>query len=87
MILGIFSDLLYDCIEVYMNDLTMVGDNFEEALLNLRKVLQTCRETNISLSSDNCFIIMTKGIVLDHHVSDAGIKFDLEKIEMILKKS
>ena len=38
-VLGIFSDLLLDCVEVYMDDVTVMGDNFEEALLNLEKVL------------------------------------------------
>ena len=54
-----------------MDDFTVMGDTFEEALLNLEKVLQICRETNISLSNEKCFMIMTEGIVLGHHVSTA----------------
>jgi len=85
-ILGIFSDLLYDYIKVYMHDFTVVGDPLEEVLLNIGKVLHSCRETNISSSSEKRFIIMTKGIILDHHVSTAGIKVDPKRIDVILKK-
>lgn len=38
-ILGIFFDILYDCLEVYMDDFTVIGDTFEEYLHNLRRVL------------------------------------------------
>lgn len=68
-----------------MDDFTVMGDTFEEALFNLRKVLQRYRETNLSSSNEKCFRIMTEGIVLGHHVSAARIKFDLENIEVIVK--
>eukprot|EP00253_Pinus_taeda_P012294 PITA_12294 len=38
-VLGIFSDLIHDCVEVYMDDFTVYGDSFEEALENLEKFL------------------------------------------------
>ena len=38
-VLDIFSDLLHDCVEVYMDDFTVMGDTFEEALDILEKVL------------------------------------------------
>ena len=36
-VLGIFSDLIHDCVEVYMDDFTVYGNTFEEALENLGK--------------------------------------------------
>ena len=33
-VLGIFSDLIYDCVDVYMDDFTIYGNTFEEALEN-----------------------------------------------------
>ena len=41
----------YDCIEVYMDDFIVMGDTFEEYLLNVEKVLQRFIETNLSLSN------------------------------------
>jgi hypothetical protein len=83
-VLAIFSDLIHDCVEVYMDDFTVYGDTFGEALDNLQKVLTRCWETNLALSNEKCFLMFTEGIVLGHHVSFAGIKVDPTKIEVIL---
>jgi hypothetical protein len=50
--LGIFSDLIHDCVELYMDDFTIYGNTFEEALENLEKVLIRCQETNLALSNE-----------------------------------
>jgi hypothetical protein len=83
-VLAIFSDLLHDCMEVYMDDFTMFGNSFEEALTNLKKFLKRCRESNLTLSNKKCFMIMIEGIVLGHHVSAIGIQVDPAKIEVIV---
>jgi hypothetical protein len=41
-ILGIFSNLIHDCVEVYMDDLIVYGKIFEEAMENLEKVITRC---------------------------------------------
>jgi len=40
-----------------MDDFTVYGNCFEEALENLEKVLIRCKEANISLSHEKCFMI------------------------------
>jgi hypothetical protein len=52
VVLAIFSDLTNDCVEVYMDDFTVHGQDFQEALTNLEKVLIRCKETNLSLSNE-----------------------------------
>eukprot|EP00253_Pinus_taeda_P003091 PITA_03091 len=59
-VLVIFSDLIHDCVEVYMDDFTVYGDSFEEALENLEKVLIRCKEINLSLSHEKCFMMFTE---------------------------
>jgi hypothetical protein len=61
------------------------GDKFEESLTDLGKVLKRCQEENISLSNEKLHLLLTKGIVPQHHVSPIGIKVDLEKIKVISK--
>ena len=39
-ILGIFSDLLNDCLEIFMDDFAPYKDAFETTLVNLEKVLE-----------------------------------------------
>ena len=43
-VLGIFYDLIHDCVEVYKNDFIVYGDTFEEAIENLVKFLIRCKE-------------------------------------------
>jgi len=38
--LGIFSDLINDNVEIYMDEFTPYGDSFEDGLENLEKVLK-----------------------------------------------
>jgi len=86
-VLGIFSDLIHDCVEVYMDDFTVYGDSSNEALENLEKVLIRCEEKNLSLSHEKCFMMFNEGIFLGHHISGDGIKVDSSKVEVISKLS
>ena len=83
--LAIFVDLVHECVEVYMDDFLVYGNEFDESLQNLEKVLIRCIESNLSLSNEKCFMLLTEGIVLGHHISPEGIKVDPAKVEIILK--
>lgn len=41
-ILGFFSDLLNDYLEIFVDDFTPYGDVFETKLVNLENVLERC---------------------------------------------
>ena len=43
--IGIFSELVNDSMEIFMDDFTPYGKDFEEALENLKKVLTRCEHT------------------------------------------
>jgi len=42
-----------------MDDFIVYGNTFEEALENLEKVLKRCKEENLSLSHEKCFMMFT----------------------------
>ena len=67
-----------------MDEFTAYGNNFQEALDNLEKVLIQCQETNLALSHEKCKMLLTEGIVSRHHISSQGIKVDPAKIEVIV---
>lgn len=48
IVLGIFSYLIHDYVEVYMDEFTIYSDSFEGALENLKKVLIRFQENNLS---------------------------------------
>jgi hypothetical protein len=83
--LGIFVDIIHDCVEVYMDDFTIYENTYQEALDNLEKVLIRCQEMNLSLIHEKCKMLLTEGVVLGHHVSSEGIKVDTVNIEVIIR--
>ena len=44
--MSIFSDMVEDTIEVFMDDFSVVGDLFERCLTNLSEVLKRCEDCN-----------------------------------------
>jgi len=70
-----------------MDDFIVYGNSFSEALENLEKVIIRCKEENLSLSHEKCFMMFNEGIVLVHHISRNGIKVDSSKVEIISKLS
>ena len=69
MVLSIFSELVHDVVEIYMDDFTPYGFDFQEALYNLGKVLDKCIEMNLSLNPKKYEFLMTEGTVLGHAIS------------------
>ena len=55
-----------------MDDFTTCGVTFEEAMMNLEKVLIRCQEHNLAPNSEKCFMLMQEGVVLGHFISAAG---------------
>lgn len=82
-VLSIFVDIVNDCVEVYMDDFTVCGNTYEEAKTNLEKLRKRYIDTNLSLSHEKCYILMTKGIILRHYISSQGIQVDPKEIQII----
>jgi hypothetical protein len=70
-------------VEIYMDDFVTYGDEFDEALTNLEKTLIRCKESNVSLSNENCSMMLTNGIILGHRSSTKGIQVDPENVKVI----
>nr|KYP32254.1 Retrovirus-related Pol polyprotein from transposon 17.6 [Cajanus cajan] len=81
--LSIFSDLLENCIEVFMDDFTIYGSSFDACLDSLDKVLNRCIETNLVLNFEKCDFMVEQAIVLGHIISSRGIEVDPAKISVI----
>ncbi|KAL4303760.1 hypothetical protein GQ457_10G008370 [Hibiscus cannabinus] len=82
---AIFSYLNEDCLKIFMDDFSTFGDNFDNCLSNLEKVLKRCKETNLVLNREKCHFMVDEGIVLGHKISSKGMEVDKAKIEVISK--
>ena len=81
----IFTDMIEQFVEVFMDCLSVFGDSFDSCLKNLAKVLQKCEETNLVLNREKCHFMVNGGIVSGHKVSQDGLEIDKAKVEMIEK--
>jgi hypothetical protein len=68
-----------------MDNFIVYGNTFDEAMNNLENLLKICQEKNLSLSHEKCHMILTKGIILGHHICPSGIHVNPTKIELITK--
>lgn len=48
--ISLFSDMIEQCIEIFMDDFYVFGNSFENCLANLSKVLERCIEKNLVLN-------------------------------------
>ena len=71
--MAIFSDMVEQTIEVFMDDFSMLGKSFDNCLENLRQTLIRCEETNLVLNWEKCHFMVKEGIVLGHRISERGI--------------
>ncbi|RVW41832.1 Retrovirus-related Pol polyprotein from transposon 297 [Vitis vinifera] len=83
--LSIFSDMVEQIMEVFMDDITIYGGTFEECLVNLEAVLNRCIEKDLVLNLEKCHFMVHQGIVLGHIISEKGIEVDKAKVELIVK--
>ncbi|KAK8601097.1 hypothetical protein V6N12_050939 [Hibiscus sabdariffa] len=83
--LAIFSDMVEEFLEVFMDDFSMLGETFDSCLGNLAKVLKRCEEVDLVLNWEKCHFMVNEGTILGHKISNKGIEVDKEKVEVIEK--
>jgi hypothetical protein len=81
--LGIFDGMTDNCLEIFMDDLSVYGSSFQSCLDNLRQVLQRCIDKNLVLNWEKCYFMVQKGRVLGHIVSKKWLEVDLAKVDLI----
>ena len=80
---AIFSDFLGDSLEVFMDDFSVFGNDFESFLAHLTKIMEVCVRKRLVLSWEKSHFMVQEGVVLGHIVSGKGLEVDKDKIEVI----
>ncbi|KAJ9562175.1 hypothetical protein OSB04_007335 [Centaurea solstitialis] len=81
--MAIFSNFIKKSMEVFMDDFSVHGSDFDECLDNLSSILKRCHEVHLVLNWEKCHFMVTEGVVLGHVVSSRGIEVDRAKIAVI----
>ena len=68
---------------VYLDNIIIMGKDFETALENLKSVLLRLRQANLQLKVSKCEIFQKKVVFLGLLVSQEGITCDPEKLQVI----
>ncbi len=80
----VFKDLGSKFLKVFVDDLNVHSESWEEHLQHLGVVLYKLREVNLKLNPNKCCFAAKSNTFLGHVVSEEGTKPDPGKIEAIL---
>ena len=72
-----------DSLEVFMDNFFVFGDNFDNCLAHLTKILEVCVRKRLVLSLEKSHFMVREGVVLGHIISSKGLEVDKAKIEVI----
>ena len=79
----VLADLAGDACLVYLDDILVVGNSWEQHDDNLKKVFTRIRQTGLRLKPKKCSFAQKKVEYLGHVVSEEGIYTDLKKQEVV----
>ena len=68
---------------IYVDDILIFSQNFEEHLIHLDQIFQRLREANLKLKPSKCKFATKKVIYLGHVLSKDGVQVDSSKIEAV----
>lgn len=76
--MSIFSYMIKDIMEVFIDEFFVYGKTFDQCLENLDRVLQRCLEKDLVFNWEKCHFMVREGIVLGNLVSERGIELKLK---------
>jgi transposase InsO family protein len=77
------SDLLFQILLVYLDDVLVFSSTFEEHLVRLRQVLERLRELGLKLNLQKCHFAQRSVKYLGYTISEGGVATDQEKITAV----
>jgi len=81
----VFKDLGDKFLKVFMDDLNIHSERWEDHLQHLEAVLSKFREVNLKLNPSKCYFVVESIVFLGHVVNKKGTKPDLGKIDAVLR--
>ncbi|UYV61724.1 hypothetical protein LAZ67_1006165, partial [Cordylochernes scorpioides] len=80
---AVLQGLATETCMVYLDDIIVLGKNFEENSSNIEKVFERLEAANQKLSSKKCKLFKKEVTYLGHIISTEGVQTDLEKTETV----
>jgi hypothetical protein len=83
--MSVFKEMGDKFLKVFVDDLNIPSENWEDHLQHLGAVLSRLREVNLKLNPSKCCFATGSIVFLGHVVSKEGTKPDLGKIDAVLR--
>ena len=81
----VFRGLLWNSLLAYLDDINVLGRDFEDALTNLEDTFERVRQYHIKLKPKKCFLLRTELEFLGKLVTRSGVKVSPKKIDAVVK--
>ena len=81
--MAIFFDFLGDSLEVLMDEFYVFGNDFDNCLAYLTKILEVYLKKRLVLSWEKSHFMVQDGVMLEHIISGKGLEGDKAQIEVI----
>lgn len=79
------SDLVFQIVLVYLDDLLVFSSTLSEHLVRLETVLKRLRETRLKVKVEKCHFLQPEVKFLGHQISAQGVGTDPDKVSAIRK--
>ncbi|KAK6172537.1 hypothetical protein SNE40_016172 [Patella caerulea] len=79
----VLRGLQWDHVLIYLDDVIIASDNFEDHVEHLREVFKRFRNFNLKLKSRKCKLCQDKVLFLGHYVSADGIEANKDLIAVV----
>ena len=79
----VFNTITTDRLVLYMDDICVVSNSFEDHLQRLQEVFDCLRKHGLKIKAKKCHLAKDEVIWLGHKVSRAGVTPDAEKVSAI----
>ena len=80
----VLNDLIYDILEIYIDDILLFAKNEEEYIANLRKLFERLRAKNVKINPAKTALGLSEVEFVGHTLTQHGIKFSDKKRHEIL---
>lgn len=80
----VLKDAIDNCVCVYLDDVVIFSNSFEEHMLHLRMIFEKLKIANLKMNGSKCKFFSETILFLGHKISREGISTDSTKIHNIL---
>ena len=83
--LDIFNDVVYQCLVIYIDDITIYSRTYKEHVRDLKNILQRLEEQKFYLKESKCQFFTRKLEILGHILTSDWLHVDPKKQKTILE--